>query len=178
MKILKTILIVIVIIIAIPLIAALFMDNSYAIERDITINKPEAEVFDYVKHIRNQDKYSVWNMKDPNMKQESRGTDGTVGFVNYWNGNDDVGEGEQEITAIKEGERIDMELRFKRPWESTGKAYMATEPVDSKSTKVKWGMHGESSYPMNFMNFMLDGMLGKDLEAGLQNMKKNLEQQP
>lgn len=176
MKILKIILIVIAVIIAIPLVAALFMDKGYAIEREITITRPEAVVFDYVKHIRNQDKYSVWNMKDPNMKQEAKGTDGTVGFVNYWNGNDDVGEGEQEITAIKEGERIDMELRFKRPWESTGKAYMTTEPVNGNNTKVKWGMYGESSYPMNFMNFMLDDMLGKDLEAGLQNMKKNLEQ--
>ena len=178
MKILRYILIVIAIIIAVPLIAALFMEKSYAIEREVTVNKPEAVVFDYVKHIKNQDNYSIWNMRDPNMKQEARGTDGTVGFVNHWNGNDDVGEGEQEIKAIKEGERIDMELRFKRPWESNANAFMATEPVNANSTKVKWGMYGKSSYPFNFMNFMMDGMLGKDLEAGLQNLKKNLEQQP
>jgi len=27
--------------------------------RDITINKPRQEVFDYVKHIKNQDKFAV-----------------------------------------------------------------------------------------------------------------------
>ena len=145
------------------------------IEREIVVNKPEAEVFQYVKHIRNQDRYSVWNMADPHMKQQSKGTDGTVGFVNSWNGNDDVGEGEQEIIKVIEGERIDMALRFKRPMESTANAFMSTEPVDASSTKVTWGMYGESSYPMNFMNFMMDGMLGKDLEAGLQNLKNNLE---
>jgi hypothetical protein len=176
MKVLKGILIVIAVLIAIPLIGALFINKEYSTEREIIINKPEAQVFDYVKHIKNQDTYSVWNMKDPNMKQESRGTDGTVGFVNSWNGNDDVGEGEQEITNIKEGERIDMQLRFKRPMESTGNAYMITEPAGENSTKVKWGMHGESSYPFNFMNIMMDGMLGSDLQKGLENMKKNLEQ--
>lgn len=178
MKVLKIILIAIAVLIAIPLIGALFVGKEYKIEREITVNRPETFVFDYVKHIKNQDKYSVWNMADPNMKQEFKGTDGTVGFVNSWNGNDDVGEGEQEITAIKEGERIDMQLRFKRPMESTTNAFMATEPVNANSTKVKWGMYGESSYPMNFMNFMMDGMLGPDLEEGLQNLKKNLEQQP
>jgi hypothetical protein len=177
MKILKRILIVIVIIIAIPFLLAIFVTKDYAVERQITINKPKAEVFDYVKHIKNQDSYSVWNMADPNMKQESRGTDGTVGFVNAWNGNDDVGEGEQEIKNITEGERIDMELRFKRPFESTGHAYMATQDAGASSTTVTWGMHGHSSYPMNFMNLFMDGMVGKDLQAGLVNMKTNLEKQ-
>lgn len=177
MKILKYILIVVAALIAIPLLLALFMKKEYKVEREVTINKPKNEVFDYVKHIKNQNTYSVWNMADPNMKQSEKGADGTVGFVHSWNGNDDVGEGEQEIKNIKEGERIDMELRFKRPMESTGMAYMTTEDAGAGATKVTWGMHGNSSYPMNFMNFMIDGMLGKDLEKSLQNMKGNLEKQ-
>lgn len=59
MKIFKWILIVILIIIAIPLILALFVTKEYAVERSITINRPEAEVFDYIKHIENQNNYSV-----------------------------------------------------------------------------------------------------------------------
>lgn len=175
MKILKIILIILAVLMAIPLIAAGFMKNEYTIEREIVVNQPEDKVFDYIKHIKNQDEFSVWNMADPNMKQQSRGTDGTVGFVNSWNGNDDVGEGEQEIIKIIENERIDTQLRFKRPMESTANAFMATEPIGPGTTKVKWGMYGTSSYPMNFMNFMMDGMLGKDLDAGLHNLKANLE---
>ena len=177
MKILKWILIIILVIIAIPLIMAIFVTKEYAVERSVTINKPEGEVFDYIKHIENQNEYSVWSMRDPNMKQEARGVDGTVGFVHYWNGNDDVGEGEQEITNIVEDERIEMELRFKRPMEGLGHAHMTTEPAGDNSTTVKWGMKGESSYPFNFMNMFMDDMLGKDLQTGLDNMKKQLEQQ-
>ena len=178
MKIVKKILIVIVFIIGVALIAALFVKKEYAVEREIVINKPNAEVFAYVKMIKNQDYFSVWNMKDPDSKRVTTGTDGTVGYVYSWDSKmDDVGQGEQEIIKIAEGQRIDMELRFKRPFEATDYAYMTTEPTGDNQTKVKWGFNGSMNYPMNlmlvFMN--MDEMLGKDLADGLSNLKGILE---
>jgi len=175
MKIFKRILLTIVGIIALLLIIGLFLPREYRIEREVVINRPNTEVFDYAKHIKNQDEYSVWNMADPNKKQTLTGTDGTVGFIYTWDGNDDVGAGEQEITGISEGSRIDMELRFKRPMENTAQAYMATEDAGNGNTKVTWGMTGESSYPMNLMNGMLDGMLGDSMQKSLNTMKTKLE---
>ena len=120
MRILKIILIVILIIIAIPLLTALFIKKDYAVEREITINKPKQEVFDYIKYLKNQDHYSKWAMMDPDMKKTYRGTDATVGFVSAWESDKkDVGTGEQEIKKITEGERLDFELRFIKPFEST-----------------------------------------------------------
>ena len=58
------------------------------IQKSVVISKPKREVFEYLKHIRNQDNFSVWNMKDPNQKVETRGTDGTVGFIYSWDSND------------------------------------------------------------------------------------------
>ena len=112
MKILKKILIVIAIIIAIPLVVALFVKKDYAVEREIVINKPKQDVWEYVKYIKNQDYYSKWNMADPNMKKSYSGTDGTVGFISSWESTDEnVGVGEQEILKITEGERMDVKLR-------------------------------------------------------------------
>lgn len=175
MKIVKWILGIVVGLIVVVLVIALFAPREYKIEREVVINKPEHEVFEYIKHIDNQDNYSKWNMADPNKKTEKTGVDGTVGYIYKWDGNDDVGAGEQEITGITEDERIDMALRFKRPMESNASCYMATEPTSAGSTKVKWGMYGNSTYPFNAMNFMMDGMLGKDLQTGLDNLKTVLE---
>ena len=175
MKILKRILIVILVIIAIPLIIALFVKNEYAVEREIIINKPKPEVFNYVKHLKNQDQYSKWVMIDPNMKKDFRGTDGTVGFVYSWDGNKDAGKGEQEIKKIAEGERVDVEIRFIKPFEGLATAPIITEKVSENQTKVKWGLKGKSNYPMNFMNLFMDNMLGKDLETSLTNLKSILE---
>lgn len=175
MKILKIVLIVVIVLIAIPLVLALFIKKEYLIEREVTINRPAADVFNYIKLMRNQEQYSKWVMADPNMKKEMRGTDGTVGAIYAWNGNKEAGEGEQELIKVDEGNRVDMELRFKRPMENTAYVYMTTAPSGENSTLVKWGMHGKSKYPFNFMNMMMDGMLGKDMEISLISLKNQLE---
>jgi len=54
MKNLKRILVILAIIIAFPLIAALFVKREFTSERQININKPKQEVFDYIKHLNNQ----------------------------------------------------------------------------------------------------------------------------
>lgn len=178
MKILKNILIVIASLIVLLLIVALFVKKDYAVVREVTINKPKQEVFDYVKYLKNQDSYSKWAMMDPNMKKEYRGTDGTVGFVSAWDSEkSDVGKGEQEIKKIAEGERLDFELRFIKPFEATDYAYMTTETAGTDQTKVKWGFNGKMNYPMNLMLLFMnmDKMLGDDLQTGLSNLKTVLE---
>lgn len=179
MKALKIIFITLLVLIAILLIVALFVKKDYAVEREIVINRPEAVVFDYIRHLKNQDNYAVWNLKDPAMKKTYTGTDGTVGFVAAWESrHKEVGKGEQEIAKIAEGERIDFKLRFKEPFEANDDAYMTTEPIGDNQTKVKWGFKGAFSYPMNIMNLLLDmdKAVGKDFGEGLVNLKKVLEQ--
>lgn len=178
MKILKKILIVLVILIAIPLVAALFVKKDYTVEREVTIHKPKQEVFDYVKYLKNQDNYSKWAMMDPDMEKTYRGTDGTEGFVSAWNSDkEDVGSGEQEIRKITEGQRIDFELRFFKPFESVSPAYMTTRATSEDQTKVTWGFEGHMNYPMNLMMVFVDfeKVIGDDLQTGLDNLKEILE---
>lgn len=178
MKALKIIGLALAGIIAIALIAGLFIDGKYSLEREITINKPKEEVYDYVKYLKNQNNYSVWAKADPAMKKEFTGEDATVGFISAWESeNPDVGKGEQKIVAIKEGERIDYELHFIKPFEATDYTYMITEALSDKQTKVKWGFNGEMKYPMNLMMLFMnmETMLGPDLEKGLGSLKAILE---
>lgn len=164
-------------IVALLLLVAAFTRKKYNVERSVVINKPLAEVFDYIKHIKNQDHYSKWVMTDPHMRKSFRGTDGTVGFVYGWNGNKQAGEGEQEIIRIEEGKRIDTEVRFVRPFAAVGQIPMIVEAQSSNQTKVRWGMSSEMRYPMNIMLllFGLENALGKDLEISLNNLKNILE---
>jgi len=175
MNILIKILIVIGALVALLLIAALFIKKEYNIVREITINKPKTEVFGCVGHLKNQDNYSKWVRMDPNMKKDFRGTDGTVGFIYAWDGNKKAGKGEQEIKKIAEGERVDVEVRFEKPFEGIATAPIITEAISANETKVKWAMNGKSKYPLNFMNLFMDNMLGKDLETSLTTLKSILE---
>jgi hypothetical protein len=178
MRTLKRILITLVAIILVVLIIAAFEKKNYAVERKILIEKPRAEVFSYIKLLSNQNLYSKWASLDPQMKKEFRGTDGTVGFISAWESKDKhVGKGEQEITRIKEGERIDYEIRFLKPFKSTSPAYMITDSLSENQTLLKWGFSGKMNYPMNIMLLFMnmEESIGKDFDTGLKNLKSILE---
>lgn len=177
-KILKIAGLLLLLLVAIVLIVAAFIKKDYSVEREVTMNLPKQVVFDYAKFLKNQNDYSVWAKIDPTMKTEFRGTDGTVGFVSAWDSPiKAAGSGEQEITGIDEGNKIDYEIRFFEPMKSTDKAFMSFESVNDSVSKVKWGIYGKLKYPMNisFLFMDMDAMLGKDLEGGLNNLKALLE---
>ena len=182
MKILKRILLIIVVLIGLVLITGLFVKKDMTAEREVVINKPKAEVYEYVKYLKNQKEYSKWASMDPAMKVDFQGTDATPGFIYSWKSDkDEVGAGEQEIKAIKAGDRIDYELRFKEPWESTATSHMITEevPGNPNQTRVKWGFNGNMAYPMNVMRLFMDmeKMIGDDFQTGLNNLKAKMEKQ-
>jgi hypothetical protein len=113
--------------VVILLVVALFVKKDYSVTRETEISKPKQIVFNYIKFLRNQDNFSKWASMDPNMKKEYRGTDGEAGFVSAWESAfKNVGKGEQEITKITEGERIDFNIHFIKPFEGRAKAFMTT----------------------------------------------------
>ena len=175
MKILKRIGLFILGLVVLLLVVALFIKKEYTVEREVIVNKSNNDAFNYIKYARNQDNYNKWVQADPNAKKDFKGIDGTVGFVYAWDGNNDIGKGEQEIKNIEEGKRIDFNLHFVRPMESNANAWIITEAVSSQQTKIKWGMHGRSPYPLNLVNVFVPSILGKDLDASLSQLKAILE---
>ena len=174
------ILIVIAAIIVLVLVLALIGKKEYTVEREIVINKPAAQVFEYVKYLKNQDNYSKWVMIDPAMQKTYKGTDGTEGFAYAWDSKDKrAGKGEQTITKITDGERVDIRIVFIRPFEGIADTYIATTSAGDGATNVKWAFASKMPYPMNamllFMN--MDKMLGGDLEISLNSLKHILEKQ-
>ncbi|MFT5890543.1 MAG: hypothetical protein ACI9Y7_000635 [Dokdonia sp.] len=164
-------------ILVLVIILAAIGPKTYNVSRSILIDKPKEIVFPYVKMVKNQDHWSPWKQKDPNMKQTYTGADGEVGFKARWEGNKDVGVGSQTITAIIENERIDNHLVFLKPWKSESDGYYTVEDVNPGQTKVVWGFKGNNKFPATiFMLFFnMDKAVGKDFEEGLENLKKILE---
>ncbi|GLU44439.1 SRPBCC family protein [Allomuricauda sp. NBRC 101325] len=168
--------IVLGIILLIAVLAAI-APKTYNVSRTIEISKSKAEVFNYLKFLKNQDEWSPWGKRDPNMQKKFTGKDGEVGAISYWKGNKEVGEGEQELSKIVEGERIESQLRFLKPWKSTSDAYLVTEEIDEQRTRVIWGFSGNNQFPMSIMMLFMnmDKMIGKDFEEGLASLKEIME---
>jgi uncharacterized protein YndB with AHSA1/START domain len=176
MNILLTVLEVIGSIVAIFFIIALSTPRHFKIEREVNISKSRQQVFDYLKMIRNQEKYSVWVMKDPAIKINYVGVDGTVGFTSSWvSENKNVGIGEQEIKSISEGESMEVEIRFKKPFEATNHAITNVSTTADGKTRVINAFYGKCKFPMNVMNLFMGRLVGKDMQQNLENLKNNLE---
>lgn len=158
-------------------ILAMIAPKSYDVNRKITVGKPVPEVFEYLKYLKNQDNWSPWGKKDPNMKKEFVGSDGEIGATSKWEGNKDVGSGEQEITRIVENEVIESELRFLKPWKSQSDAYLRVKEEGTGETEITWGFSGKNKFPMSIMMLFMnmDKAVGKDFEEGLASLKDILE---
>jgi len=177
MTIVSTILIILAAVVVLFLLIAAVTGKDMTIERSITINRSAGDVYDFVRHIKNHERFSIWHMMDPQMKKTYRGTDGEVGFVYTWDSanNKNVGAGEQEITKLVPGERVEFHLRFLRPMQNEADSTMVLLPAGNGQTTVKWTFAGPMKFPMNAMKSVFANMLGKQLTAGLENLKKVME---
>jgi len=167
MKLLGIILLVIAGIIALLLIIVLFMKKEHYVKREIVINAPRQKVFDFLKLLKNQDKFNKWAKTDSDRKWEYKGTDGTVGFIISWNGNKNAGEGEKEIMKIIEGKRIETQIRFVRPMKTIADIIMETESISDNQTKVNLINSGTLKYPMNIFIPLAEKNFPKDMDASL-----------
>ena len=162
--------------ISLLLIIAFFLKRKHYVKREIIINAPLQKVFDFLKLLKNQDKFNKWAKVDPDRIWEYKGTDGTVGFVISWRGNKNAGEGEKEIMNIMEGKRIETQIRFVKPMTTTADVIMETESLSDNQTKVSLINSGILKYPTNLFIPMAEKRFPKDMDASLVTLKNILEQ--
>jgi hypothetical protein len=178
MKWIKRLFLLILSVVVMILIFGLFAPRKFNVERSIQISQPKDSVYQYLKFLKNQDQFSVWSRQDPKMKKTYTGQDGIVGFVSTWESKDkNVGTGSMELIKLTPGERIDMHIRFKVPFENEDDAYFETSSINEENTRVIWGFKGNTPYPWNALAYLLnfDDMIGKDLDGGLKKLKSVLE---
>lgn len=163
-------------IVLLVIILGIIAPKSYEVSRSIDIEKSIYTTFDYLKSLKKQDEWSPWGKRDPNMKKEFTGTDGEVGAISKWEGNKEVGSGEQEVTNIVDKQLIESQLRFLKPFKSTSDAFLKVIEIE-EGTRVTWGFTGKNKFPMSIMMLFMsmDKMIGKDFEEGLQSLKEILE---
>lgn len=172
----KIILAAIAVIVALPFVVALFMPQTFVVQKEIVVDKPKDEVFEFIKNLKNQERYSKWFIVDPHIKKTYKGTDGTVGFIMAWESdNENVGTGEQEIKKIDDGKRVDVEIRMVKPFTSTDPASTEVESVNANQTRIKSTYTGKMNYPMNLLCSLGVTKLGQEMHLNLINLKNILE---
>ena len=105
---------------------------------------------------------------------EYSGTDGTPGFIAGWQSKTRMGNGEQVITKVDEGEGYESELHFQNHENITYNKVML-ESVDGGKTKVSTVMSATPTFPMNMMIHMMQKVLKKNMDLNSTKLKVILE---
>ena len=171
-----TILLVVAGIIALLLFFAIFMRKEHYVNREVIINAPVQKVFDFLKLLKNQDKFNKYAKTDPDRKEEFKGTDGTAGFIYSWSGNKNAGQGEKEIMNIVEGKKIETEIRFVKPMEVSASVIFETTSLSENQTRVNFINAGTLKYPLNIMIPIFEKNFSKAMDESLLALKNLLEQ--
>jgi len=177
MKILKFLSIAIGALVVLFLLASALLPSAYKVERSIIVNAPVSSVYEEMRYFKNFKNWSPWYELDPEATITITGTDGEVGCKYAWSSKkENVGSG--SLTRIKQEENklLVSELYF-ADFGSTSHAGYRFEPADG-GTKVTWFNEGSLPFMMRAMGLMMDGMMGKDFEKGLQKIKTYMEGSP
>lgn len=92
--------------------------TTIEITKQVTIDAPQQEVFDMVKHLKNYSKWSPFLEEDPEQKYEVKGQDGEVGVQFHWNGKGGKDIGYQEIVKINEPAFVGVQCTIEKPFKA------------------------------------------------------------
>ncbi|MCB0737825.1 MAG: SRPBCC family protein [Bacteroidetes bacterium] len=180
MKALKIVGGIIVLLILVLVVLGLIAPKDSAVEKKVTINAPADLVYAQVAKFENFIAWSPWNSKDPNMEtKRNEVADGEVGATYEWKGNEEVGEGKQEITKAEPNTRVEHQLTFKIPMgEATPTSYFNIEDKGEEGVELAWGFNSTSPFPWNAFNLFMDmeTSVGNDYETGLAALKTRCEE--
>lgn len=174
MKIFKSLLIALAVIVIVSLVGIYLLPNAYSVSESIEINKHVevvyAEVMDYSKW----NVWDPWKETDPQSKQTYEGTPGQPGHKMTWSG-EKIGEGSITIKDAQENESINARLEFTEPFTATAKDHWLFENAGEK-TKVTWISEGGLKFPvMRVMGSKIEEELRAQKKHGLENLKKVCE---
>lgn len=162
-------------VLAVLLLAGLFMRREHYVQCRIEIDAPVSKVYEYIRFLKHQDEFNLNAQAGEERDKTYRGTDGTVGFVYAWKGDKKAGEGEKEIISLTPNESMVAELRFVKPMKTSSRIVFQTQALSPTRTLALWSNTGRLSYPFNILIPMLEKMMPKDMNASLGKLKEIVE---
>jgi len=165
----------VVVVIAAILGYAATKPDTFTVSRTATVNAPPEKIVPLLADFHRWQVWSPWEKLDPAMQRTHSGAPSGKGAAYAWSGNSKAGEGRMEIVDSSNS-RVTIKLDFVKPFASSNVAEFTLQP-HGNATDVTWTMRGPSLFMTKVMTVFvsMDRMIGKDFEAGLNNIKAAAE---
>ena len=151
-------------------------NDTYTVERSITIDSPPAEIYPLVVDFRRWIEWSPWEGLDPELHRTYSGSESGAGASYGWSGNRKAGQGQMTILEAVEPSLITVDLRFDKPFKARNDMSFDIQEQGSGSA-VHWKMSGKKTLMTKVMGIFksMDALVGPDFEKGLGQLKALVE---
>ncbi|MBS1681181.1 MAG: SRPBCC family protein [Bacteroidetes bacterium] len=163
-------------------VVSAFLSPKSHLERSVVINAQPTAIFEQINTVKNLNQWQPWSKQDPDIKMSYEGPESGVGAKVNWE-SEKMGNGSQWIIESVQDKHLKTGMQF-ADFDGTYSSEINLEPAEG-GTKVTWTYDGDvtgsgmaTAAMGKIMNLFLDGMLGKDYEQGLNNLKTLAESQP
>lgn len=179
MKLIKSVLIVLAVIVLVFVVVGFFLPSRTHVERSVEINAQPETVFRLLNDLRIFNRWSPWAKIDPQTEYGYSGSETGVGSVMRWSSeHPHVGRGEQKIVSSEPNSEIRLILTMEgmKPFQ----AGYILEPTP-EGTKLTWEYEADNGLNLFYRYlgaFAMDSMLGSMFEQGLADFKEIAESQP
>lgn len=151
------------------------MAKTFAITRSLEMKASAAKIFPLLNDFHAWGQWSPWEKIDPDMQKEFTGSSMGVGAKYAWVGKK-TGSGSMEMLEVTAPTSLKIGLHFTKPMKANNETVL-TLVEHGDMTTVTWLMTGRQPFIMQILSLFInqDKMIGKDFEAGLQNLKAIVE---
>ena len=158
------------------LIVAAMRPDSFRVQRSASIQAPPEKIFPLINDLQRFNTWNPFDKKDPNLKGSYSGAPSGKGAAYAFEGNKDVGRGSLEIIDSVPASEVRMSLHMLSPMEARNVVEFSLKP-DGQATRVTWSMQGPMPFVAKIFGIFcdMDGMIGKEFESGLANLKATVE---
>jgi uncharacterized protein YndB with AHSA1/START domain len=152
-------------------------DDTYTVERSVTIDAPPSRAFEQIVDFHNWRNWSPWEGLDPEMERSYSGPESGAGAAYGWSGNRRAGQGRMEITEATAPSRVMIDLDFKKPWKAHTESAFVIAP-EGAGSRITWTLSGRKTLMTKVMGIFtsMDALIGPDFEKGLAQLKATAEQ--
>ncbi len=171
----KAIFIIITLAIAVLLIYAATLPDTFHVARSMKMRASPERIFSNINNFHKWEAWTPYN-RDPHMKTNYSGPDAGVGANYAWKGDSKVGEGSVTITESDPSNKIVISLDMIKPFRATNKVTFTLLPIGPE-TQVTWALEGKSPYFAKVIGLIFDceKMTTDDFELGLSSLKNVVE---
>jgi uncharacterized protein YndB with AHSA1/START domain len=164
------------------LLFAAMRPDSFRVQRTASIKAPPEKIFPLINDLQRFNTWNPFDKKDPHLKGTYSGAASGPGAAYAFEGNKDVGRGSIEIIDSVPASEVRMTLHMLAPMEARNVVEFSLKPEGGEagqSTRVTWAIQGPVPFFAKIFGIFcdMDGMIGKDFENGLSDLKAIVERQ-